>query len=64
MAIPLQTPPINRKEIFVPHSVIRVDKSLSREKLIYTQMDLLHGANFNDPQPFRIMSYANAKLTL
>lgn len=64
MAIPSQLPPINRKEIFVPHSVLNLTGHLSKEKLIDIQMDLLHGANFNDPQPFRVMSYANAKLTL
>ena len=63
MAIPLQAPPINRHDIIAPHSVIDLRHN-SREQLIGFQMDLLHGANFNDPQPFRVMSYANAKLTL
>ena len=64
MSIPLQIPPINRKEIFVPHSVLNLDTISRPEDLMNMQMDLLHGANFNDPQPFRVMSYANAKLTL
>ena len=48
MAIPLQASPINRYDIIAPHSVIDL-RHKTREQLIGFQMDLLDGANFNDP---------------
>lgn len=63
MCSPLQKPPVNREEIIISHSVVDINNG-TRQDQIKVRLDLLHGANFNDPQPFRVMSYANAKLTL
>jgi cyanobactin biosynthesis protein (PatB/AcyB/McaB family) len=59
---PLQVAPISRPDIVEPHRVVELNKGgiLSR---VNSRMDLLHGANYNDPQYFRAISYAQAKTT-
>lgn len=63
MSIPLQKPPVNRKDIIAPHTVVDLDHGGELGQIL-VRINLLHGANYNDPQPFRVMSYANAKRTL
>lgn len=63
MAIPRQIPPIDRREIIQPYSVVDLDHGSLMDQ-IKIRLNLLHGANYNDPQPFRVMSYADAKRTL
>ena len=60
--LPLQTKPVNRGEIITPHLSVDL-KNGKPEIRLNIYLDLIHGANFNDPQPFRGMSYAHAKYT-
>lgn len=60
--LPLQVDSINRKDIIQPYSCIDLIKGNRRDH-INLYLDLLHGANYNDPQPFSVMSYAQAKYT-
>jgi cyanobactin biosynthesis protein (PatB/AcyB/McaB family) len=62
MSIPPQVAPIRRPDIIAPHLVVELNKGgiMSR---VNTRIDLLHGANYNDPQYFRAVSYAQAKTT-
>ena len=62
MSVPLQVAPINRAEIIPPYGAVDLNRG-SLLARVQIRLDLLHGANFNDPQPFRVMSYAQAKLT-
>ena len=51
MTLPQQVPPLKRPHFIQPH--IGVDVVNGRpEDLFSIRMDLLHGANYNDPAPF------------
>jgi cyanobactin biosynthesis protein (PatB/AcyB/McaB family) len=58
--MPKQAPPVRRPELIQPHTVIAVDHG-SIEQLIKIRMDLMHGANFNDPAPFAFPIYQRAQ---
>ena len=51
MTYPKQTPPLKRPELIQPHELVDVEHG-SADDLLAIRMDLLHGANFNDPAPF------------
>ena len=51
MKLPKQSPPVQRPHFVQPHMCI--DATHGRpEDLLGIRMDLLHGANYNDPAPF------------
>ena len=48
---PKQTPPLPRPYLYQPHLGVNVVHGRP-DDLFSIRMDLLHGANFNDPAPF------------
>lgn len=60
MRLPKQAPPVKRGEVIAPHQAVDVIHGRV-EDLIAVRMDLLHGANFNDPAAFRQRSYSQLK---
>ena len=47
---PQQSPPLKRPRLIPPHSVVDIEHGRPID-LFKLRMDLLHGANFNDPEP-------------
>lgn len=56
MRLPYLSPPVKRPHFVQPASVIDVENG-SIEDLVHIRMDLLHGANYNDPAVFEYRSY-------
>ena len=48
---PQQVPPLQRPELIQPHLGVDVEHGRP-DDLFSIRMDLVHGANFNDPAPF------------
>lgn len=60
MRLPKLSAPVKRPDIIYPHRAI--DAVHGRpEDLLHIRMDLLHGANFNDPPQFQYPSYQQLK---
>ncbi|MDJ0533468.1 MAG: cyanobactin biosynthesis system PatB/AcyB/McaB family protein [Xenococcaceae cyanobacterium MO_207.B15] len=51
MKLPIQAPPVIRTDLFKPHTVVDVIHA-SKSSLLEKQLNLLHGANYNDPMRF------------
>ncbi len=51
MVLPKQTPPLKRPHFIQPFSAVDVENG-DPDDLLGIRMDLLHGANYNDPPPF------------
>ncbi len=51
MRLPKQSPPVQRPDIIYPHRAVDVVNGRV-EDLVHIRMDLLHGANYNDPPAF------------
>jgi cyanobactin biosynthesis protein (PatB/AcyB/McaB family) len=60
MRLPKQAPPVKRPELIATHRAVDLIHG-QLEDLISLRMDLLHGANFNDPPTFRLRSYQQLK---
>ncbi|HAX76091.1 MAG TPA: cyanobactin biosynthesis system PatB/AcyB/McaB family protein, partial [Cyanobacteria bacterium UBA11372] len=56
MRLPKQSPPVKRPDIIYPHRSVDVIHG-REEDLVSIRMDLLHGANYNDPAAFAYRSY-------
>lgn len=56
MRLPKLSAPVKRPDIIYPHRAVDVIHGKA-EDLVHIRMDLLHGANFNDPPPFQYRSY-------
>ena len=56
MTLPKQTPPVKRPHFTQPALAVDVESG-SIESLVRIRMDLLHGANYNDPAVFAQRSY-------
>ncbi|MFD3506049.1 cyanobactin biosynthesis system PatB/AcyB/McaB family protein [Nocardia sp. NPDC058666] len=56
MWLPIQAPPVHRPDLIQPHTVIDVTHGTA-DQLIKVRLDLMHGANFNDPPYFAFPSY-------
>ncbi|MEM8638242.1 MAG: cyanobactin biosynthesis system PatB/AcyB/McaB family protein [Cyanobacteria bacterium P01_G01_bin.54] len=51
MTFPKQTPPVKRPHFTQPALTVDVENG-SADSLVQIRMDLLHGANYNDPAVF------------
>jgi len=56
MAFPKQAAPVQRPHFTQPALAVDVENG-SAESLVSIRMDLLHGANYNDPAVFAQRSY-------
>jgi cyanobactin biosynthesis protein (PatB/AcyB/McaB family) len=60
MRLPKLSPPVKRPDIIYPHRSVDVIHGRV-EDLVSIRMDLLHGANYNDPAAFQNRSYQQIK---
>lgn len=60
MRLPKLSPPVKRPDIIYPYQAVDVING-SVEDLVQIRMDLLYGANFNDPAAFAYRSYHKVK---
>ncbi|MGB6300439.1 MAG: cyanobactin biosynthesis system PatB/AcyB/McaB family protein [Rivularia sp. (in: cyanobacteria)] len=56
MRLPYLSPPVKRPHFVQPASAVDVENGRV-EDLVHIRMDLLHGANYNDPAAFEYRSY-------
>lgn len=56
MTLPKQSPPVKRPHFIQPATCVDVETG-SADSLVHIRMDLLHGANYNDPAVFAQRSY-------
>ncbi|MGV2829637.1 cyanobactin biosynthesis system PatB/AcyB/McaB family protein [Myxosarcina sp. GI1(2024)] len=56
MRLPKLAPPVKRPDLIFPHRAVDIVNGRG-EDLIHIRMDLMHGANFNDPPQFRYPSF-------
>ncbi|AFZ08003.1 hypothetical protein Osc7112_3649 [Oscillatoria nigro-viridis PCC 7112] len=56
MRLPVLSPPVKRPHFIQPALCVDVEEGLT-DDLVHIRMDLLHGANYNDPS-----AYANRSL--
>ena len=56
MRLPYLSPPVKRPHFMQPATSVDVENGRF-EDLVHIRMDLLHGANYNDPAPFEYRSY-------
>ena len=60
---PVQSPPVRRPELVDPSSVLELDESHVLAS-IRTRLEIMHGANYNDPSPYQPMDYVDRKVRL
>ncbi|NEO84082.1 MAG: cyanobactin biosynthesis system PatB/AcyB/McaB family protein [Spirulina sp. SIO3F2] len=60
MTLPKQSPPVCRPHFIQPASCVDVERGRP-EDLVSIRIDLLHGANYNDPAAFANRSYDQIK---
>lgn len=60
MRLPKQAAPVKRPDIIYPHRAVDVTLG-TVDDLVAIRIDLLHGANFNDPAAFQYRSYQQLK---
>lgn len=56
MRMPLLCPPVKRPHFIQPAECVNIDKGRLKD-LLSVRIDLLHGANYNDPQVFANRSF-------
>lgn len=56
MRLPLLSPPVKRPHFIQPALCVDVEDGLT-EDLVHIRMDLLHGANYNDPSAYANRSF-------
>ncbi|NEP79883.1 MAG: cyanobactin biosynthesis system PatB/AcyB/McaB family protein [Okeania sp. SIO3C4] len=60
MRLPKQLPPVKRPDIISPSLAVDVVHGRG-EGLVTIRMDLMHGANYNDPAPYNYPTYNQIK---
>lgn len=60
MKLPKLSAPVKRPELIHPHRSVDVFNGRS-EDLVDIRIDLMHGANYNDPAAFAYRSYQQLK---
>ncbi|NER84769.1 MAG: cyanobactin biosynthesis system PatB/AcyB/McaB family protein [Leptolyngbya sp. SIO1D8] len=60
MRLPKQSAPVKRPDLIQPHETVDVVHG-SIEELVSIRIDLLHGANYNDPPAFQHRTYNQLK---
>jgi cyanobactin biosynthesis protein (PatB/AcyB/McaB family) len=53
---PPQAEPVRRPQVLPPHETVDVEHGTA-EQLVDMRMELMHGANYNDPAPWSPMSF-------
>ncbi len=61
MKLPKQSPPVKRPHFVRTYECVDVIHG-EGEDLLSIRMDLMHGANYNDPGQFQYPSYADLKM--
>lgn len=56
MRLPKLATPVKRPDLIFPHRSVDIVHGRG-EDLVHIRMDLMHGANYNDPPQFRYPSY-------
>ena len=56
MRLPKQAAPVKRPDIISPHQAVDVEHGRCQD-LIKIRIDLMHGANYNDPAPYNYPTY-------
>ncbi|AFY58673.1 hypothetical protein Riv7116_6331 [Rivularia sp. PCC 7116] len=56
MRLPYLSPPVKRPHFMQPATSVDLENG-RLEDLVHIRMDLLHGANYNDPAAFEYRSY-------
>ncbi len=54
--LPPQHPPVKRPDLIHPHRAVDVDRG-TETQVVKVRIDLLHGANYNDPPYYRHPAY-------
>lgn len=57
MKLPIQAKPVKRSELIEPYQTVNVTNMAppgNRISLLNIRIDLLHGANYNDPMRYRV----------
>lgn len=62
MALPKQSPPIKRPHFVRIHDCVDILHGRG-EDLLSIRMDLMHGANYNDPAQFQYPAYGYLKMS-
>lgn len=60
MRMPLLSPPVKRPHFIQPAICVDLEHG-SLDDLVHIRMDLLHGANYNDPPAFANRSFDQVK---
>ncbi|BDA70724.1 hypothetical protein RIVM261_062720 [Rivularia sp. IAM M-261] len=60
MRLPKQAHPVKRPDLLIPHEVVDIING-REEDLAKILLDLMHGANFNDPPAYQYRSYNHLK---
>lgn len=56
MRLPVLSPPVKRPDVIQPALCVDLEDG-TLEDLVHIRMDLLHGANYNDPPAFANRSF-------
>ena len=56
MRLPKQAAPVKIPDIISPHLAVDVEHGRGQD-LVAIRMDLMHGANYNDPAPYNYPTY-------
>jgi cyanobactin biosynthesis protein (PatB/AcyB/McaB family) len=59
---PPQAPPVRRPDLVQPHRTVDFTRGTIAQ-LVSVRIELMHGANFNDPAPFAFPSYERMKVS-
>ena len=62
MRLPHLSPPVQRPHFIQPHLAVDVENGRIAD-LVKIRIDLLHGANYNDPAAFRTHGYDRIKMS-
>lgn len=62
MKLPKQSPPVKRPHFLQTHECVDVIHGRG-EDLLNIRMDLMHGANYNDPAQFQYPAYGYLKMS-
>jgi len=62
MKLPKQSPPVKRPHFIQPHQCVDVVHGRG-EDLLEITMDLMHGANYNDPAQFQYPAIPYLKMS-
>lgn len=62
MKLPSLSPPVKRPDLIQPYLAVDVEHGHTQD-LVNIRMDLLHGANYNDPARFQYADYHRIKVS-